>query len=292
MRHPTVLAALGASDAHVGNVGKSGVDSRALKLILEKVLPQYYPPLDLVITMVGASDILRWLEIGAPAGECARPLSASECFCRHPDVDFSWDPRRTALSHLARNLRQQRRSSAGTASWFRRARQMRANASTIIRNVPDATAVCAAYAAHLEGIVSVVRAHARHLIVARQPWFAKEVYSPQEEAAFWQGGIGKAYRQDKVSTYYSAQVLSELMQKIDDITVGVANRASIPHVDLRPALEMSLESFYDQFHMRATASEPIARCLMPVILEVCRPTAQDPLSAGTRDEAQEIPRPG
>ncbi len=270
LRQPAVLAALGVSSVHVGNIGKAGVDSRALKLILEKVLPQYDPPLDLIMTIVGASDVSRWLEIGAPAGETAEPMSTSECFSQHPDVELSWNPRHTAISHLARDIRQRRRSSSGAARWYREAREMRANATRIIGSVPDAEAVCGAFKANMESIIATARAHAKHLIMVRQPWLAKENYSADEEAMFWHGGIGKAYKGDRVSTYFSAEVISELLHRIDEIAVDVARQAQVPHVDLKPVLEMSTEHFFDQFHSRASASEPIARCLVPIIINVCR----------------------
>ena len=55
-----------ASRVHVGNIARSGVGSEALDLILERVLPRY-PRLSAMVVLVGASDVLRWLEVGAPA---------------------------------------------------------------------------------------------------------------------------------------------------------------------------------------------------------------------------------
>src|SRR5688572_27910369 len=58
-------AALGADHVHVGNIARSGVGSEALDLILDRVLPRY-GRLQAIIILVGASDVLRWLEVGAP----------------------------------------------------------------------------------------------------------------------------------------------------------------------------------------------------------------------------------
>lgn len=157
---------------------------------------------------------------------------------------------------------------------------MRANAGRIISRVPDAEAVCKAYKAHMEGIIATARAHARHLIVVRQPWLAKKHYSSDEQAMFWHGGIGKVYKGDRISTYFSAEVISELLHRIDEIAAEVASRALVPQVDLRSVLEMSAEHFFDQLHTRASASVPIARCLVPVIIDVCRAKVADVTPAG------------
>ena len=61
---PQALRTLKASRVHVGNIGRSGVGSQALALILERVLPRY-PRLDAIVVMVGATDVFQWLERGA-----------------------------------------------------------------------------------------------------------------------------------------------------------------------------------------------------------------------------------
>src|SRR5919106_2053699 len=58
---PEHLRKLGASAVHVGNIARSGVGAEALDLVLARVLPRY-PRLAAIIILVGASDMLRWLE--------------------------------------------------------------------------------------------------------------------------------------------------------------------------------------------------------------------------------------
>src|SRR5438876_9125808 len=62
---PEHLDMLGATHVHVGNIARSSVGSEALDLILAHVLPRY-PRLDAIVILVGASDVLQWLEQGAP----------------------------------------------------------------------------------------------------------------------------------------------------------------------------------------------------------------------------------
>src|SRR5438105_4816714 len=66
LQRPDHLAPLGAAAAHVGSIARSGVGSQALDMVFERVLPRY-PRLQAIVILVGASDVLRWLEQGAPA---------------------------------------------------------------------------------------------------------------------------------------------------------------------------------------------------------------------------------
>ncbi|MEM2914927.1 MAG: hypothetical protein QXH91_05975, partial [Candidatus Bathyarchaeia archaeon] len=56
LNRPEHLCLLGVSKVHVGNIGRSGVSSAHLDLILEKVLPQYRH-LSAVIINVGGNDV-------------------------------------------------------------------------------------------------------------------------------------------------------------------------------------------------------------------------------------------
>ena len=84
---PDRLARLGADRVHVGNIARSGVGLEGLDLLLERVLPRY-PRLHLIIVLVGASDVLRWLE-HRRAGS-APPVRIADVFRCHPQVAFGW----------------------------------------------------------------------------------------------------------------------------------------------------------------------------------------------------------
>src|SRR5688572_14293757 len=101
---PEQLRTLGAASVHVGSVARSGVGSEALDLIFTRLLPRY-PPLQLIIIFVGATDVLRWLEQGAPRS--IAPVRAADVFRCHPEGPFGWKPRELAIVELA--LRARRR---------------------------------------------------------------------------------------------------------------------------------------------------------------------------------------
>ena len=88
----------GADRVHVGNIARSGVGSQALDLILSRVLPRY-PRLQTIIVLVGASDVLQWLERGAPPAPPPPPRT-SDIFRCHPELRFGVKINQLALTEL------------------------------------------------------------------------------------------------------------------------------------------------------------------------------------------------
>ena len=200
---PQHLQQLGASKVHVGNIALSGVGSEALDLILQRVLPRY-PRLQTIVILVGASDVLQWLEQGAPAGP-PTPPRAAELFANHPESPFGCSPRRLALIELLR--RKYRlwfrplRVSEPAGRWISKAREMRARARVIRTAVPDPTPMFDHFERHFRSVIQTAKAHADRVIVVRQSWFQKESYTSEELGHMWHGGAGQAWR-DEVTTFY------------------------------------------------------------------------------------------
>src|SRR6185436_9157532 len=102
---PDGLRTLHARRVHVGNIARSGIAASELDLIFERVLPQYRSSLSAIVIMVGASDVLKWLEEGAPANRPAHPGSPADTFACYPEERFGWKPGRWGLTEMARRLR-------------------------------------------------------------------------------------------------------------------------------------------------------------------------------------------
>lgn len=56
---------LAARQVQVGNVGRSLTDAATLNEMFRKILPQY-DHVDAIVILLGASEVARWLELGAP----------------------------------------------------------------------------------------------------------------------------------------------------------------------------------------------------------------------------------
>jgi len=259
---PQSLACLGATHVHVGNIARSGVGSEALDLILSRVLPRYRR-LQSIVILVGASDVLRWLEQGAPPRP-PRPSSTADLFRCHPEGPFGWTPKRLALLELFRRARQrwlrpvQINERAG--HWIGEARQMRAAAKVIRATVPDATPMLDHFDRHFRRVIERAKAHADRVLVVRQSWFEKSAYTADELAHMWHGGAGQAWREE-VSTYYSIEVTSRLMAQMDARAARAADELGVEQLDLMPILERSLNTYYDFFHLTPAGSVTVASAI-------------------------------
>jgi lysophospholipase L1-like esterase len=254
---PDVLARLGAARVHVGSIARSGVGSEALDLMLDRVLPRY-PRLQLIVIMIGATDVMRWLEYGAATS--LPPVRIPDIFRCHPLGPFGWRPKQLAAWELL--LRARRRWLRPTVvheragRWYAEARAMRARATDIRRDMPDPTPMLERFDFHFRRVLERATAHADRVIVVRQPWFDKE-YTREEAAHMWHGGAGQAWRED-VTSYYSFDVVSKLMACVDRKAAAIAGEMTIEQVDLMPVLERSLAAYYDGFHATSSGAAVVA----------------------------------
>jgi hypothetical protein len=251
---------------HVGSVARSGVGSEALEMIFEQVLPRY-PQLQLIIILVGASDVLRWLELGAPSTPPPR-VAAAETFRCHREQTFGWKPGRLALVEVLRRLRQRwlrpTQMHDRACKWIGRARTMRARASEIRTTLPDPAPVLDHFDVHFRRAIRKALAHADRVLVVRQPWFDKPC-TPEEASQMWHGGIGQAWR-EQVTTFYSHEVLSRLMSVLDARAAGIARELGVEQLDLNPIVAPSVATYYDFFHATPLGARMIADAVAAAVL--------------------------
>ena len=74
---------------------------------------------------------------------------------------------------------------------------------------------------HFAKVVEIARTCADRVIVLPQPWFQKPSLLPEEIAQFWNGGDGDVFQRE-VTRFYSHEVLSVLMSKIEENTIRIA----------------------------------------------------------------------
>lgn len=267
---PDRLRRLKATRVHVGNIGRSGLDVRAIDVILERLLPRY-GRLDLIGFMVGAGDLLRWTEAGAPPLVQDDPVALSSCFADFPERAFGWRPKATALAWSVAWARRRvlrpvdRWSNAGR--WLGRARRSRQNALEMRTSVPDAGMMLDIFERHLRSAVRRAAAVAPRVLLIRQPSFRKTSYTPMEEALFWHGGIGSAYREDPITVYFSTDVLFALHDLVDERTRAVAEALGVEYLDPAPFLEMSADTFYDHFHLTASGCAALGEAVAGAVVE-------------------------
>jgi lysophospholipase L1-like esterase len=264
---PDALEVLDARRVHVGSIGRSGVGSEDLDVILERLLPQY-GRLDAILIMVGASDVYHWLEDGAPPGRRPTPIPAQALFSCHPGQPFGWRPGATAMAEVVRRLRRswwrpvEVKEHAG--SWVPAARRMRAEAKEVRSAVPDPTTVMDNFEYRFRRIVGRALAHADRVLVVRQPWFEKD-YTEEELARFWHGGMGKAWRQ-AITVFYSHDVINGLLGLVDERVAKVADELGVQDLQLRPILAPGLHNYYDHDHYTPAGAAVVARAVATTLL--------------------------
>ena len=264
LEQPDRRSKLGAARVHVGSIARSGVGSEALDLLFDRLLPRY-PRLQLIIVMVGATDVIRWLEYGAQ--HSLPPVRTSDLFRCHPEGPFGWKPKDLAAWELL--LRARRRwlrpivvhKRAGR--WYADARAMRARATEIRHEMPDPSPMLEQFEFHFRRVLEQASAHADRVIVVRQPWFDKQ-YTPEEAAHMWHGGAGQAWREN-VTTYYSFDVVSRLMARVDQKAGVMADALGVEQVDLMPILERSLTTYYDGFHATPHGASTVAQAIAAAV---------------------------
>ena len=265
---PERLRALGATVAHAGSIARSGVGSQALDLVLARVLPRY-SRLSAIVILVGASDMLRWLEDGAPLAPSSLPATADLFRC-HPEGPFSWHPRASATMELLARARWRllrpvlEHQRAGR--WIAKARTMRANAKVVRSTMPEPGPMLDHFEAQLRHVVRRAKAHADRVVVVRQSWFDKpSSLTPEEASRMWHGGAGQAWREE-VTTYYSIEVTSKLMAAIDARAARVADELGVEQINLRALLEPTLANYYDFFHLTPAGARLVASAVARVLV--------------------------
>jgi lysophospholipase L1-like esterase len=266
LEQPESRRELGASRVHVGCVARSGVGSEALDMIFERVLPRY-PRLQLIIVMVGATDVLRWFELNTPA--VMTPVRTQDVFRWHPEGPFGWTPHQLAVGELVRRARKRWLRPIdvheGAGRWIGKARAMRARATTIHNTLPDPSPMLNHFERHFGRLLQRAQAHADRVLVVKQPWFSRCPTS-EEARSMWHGGVGQAWR-NEVTAYYSFEASSRAMSLMDARASAVSRSLGIEVIDLMPIIEQSMETYYDGFHMTPSGARTVAHGVSDAILQ-------------------------
>jgi lysophospholipase L1-like esterase len=254
---------------NVGNIGKSLTDMVTLNQMLRKLLPQY-DNVDVMVVMVGASEVVRWLELGAPTTTAPECKPVSDMFALHPEMQYSFSVQNLALRKLlGRLLPRKPQTFKRAGRRYREAREMRATAVKTITQVPDSRSFMEHFSGELRKGLALAQAKAPLVVVVRQPWFEKEEYSAEELSQFWHGGVGNAFY-GSVTEFYSPQVISALMHQVSVEVEKVCSEFGITSIDCRKTLPSRLEFFYDQIHFTASGSQLLADEIAATISRIRR----------------------
>jgi hypothetical protein len=142
--------------------------------------------------------------------------------------------------------------------------------------MPDATPMLAHFETNLRKSLQRAKEHADRVVVVRQSWLEKDTYTAEEAAHMWHGGAGQAWRED-VTTYYSNEVTSRVLDLMDRSASRVATALEVEQLHLMPILERSLHTYYDFFHLTPAGAKAVATAVASTILRRPVNTVEEPL---------------
>lgn len=261
-------AALGAAHVHVGNISRSLVACEYIELMLRKVLPRYRRRLDLVILMVGASDVVAWLEKKTPARMEEGRLSTDYVFDEHPEGPFGWTLSTLALRQLVSRLHKRLTRPVGVregaGKTIGRNRAMRARAGELVDEIPDPKPMLEYFEKYFRRTLETARSSGARVLVVRQPWLRKD-FTPEENARLWNFGAGRPY-EEEVRTYFSHRVVNELMGAVDASAARIADELGVEHLDLMSVLDHDFETFYDRLHFTPKGARVVGAAIARKVL--------------------------
>lgn len=255
--------------AHVGNVACSLIPCRTIDRLVKRLLPRV-KSLDVIVLMVGASDLVDWFEKKTPPQIDESPAALHLYCSEHPAGGFTWKPAGTALYRLGRRFRTRlmkpvdRRSNVGAARLRHRA--MRARSQNILSSAPDPSPMLEGFRSHLTALIETCRQHSKEVLIARQPWLDADL-SPEQERQLWNFGQGRPYKSEP-EAYYSIKLVRELMEQVDAVALGVARAKGVPDLDLRARVPSDLDHYYDFLHHTPLGSRCVGAAVAAKLTEL------------------------
>lgn len=265
---PAALAHLGVPRVHIGNIAKAILPCEQITMLLSRVFPRY-DELDAIFVMVGASDVIRWLEKKTPAKIKEGAFTPSSIFEVHPEGPWGWSPKQTALWHLASRVNTRLRKPEfvrkNTGDWLHRVRKMRARAETLLPELPDPKPMLDHFEKFYREMLRLSKGKARRVIVVRQPWFDKE-HTPEEAALLWNFGMGRPYIEE-VKTYAEMKAVCKLLRQVDERARIINEEMGVEQLDLMPILERSAKVYYDMLHFTPAGAKAVADAVAEAVLD-------------------------
>ncbi len=259
-------------DISVGNVGRSGHNSRHHALQVAYLLDQH-PRVSMVILMVGLNDLLLRLR----RDDTFRPLEAEpreyshelvrRAFAQGPGR-YAWEPayKRTEIWQLLRRTKQGvvARDQVGfqddAGLYVRTARRERRAADSLIEELPDLTESLADYERRLREIVALSEERGVLPVLVTQPTMWLPELDRERSSLLWFG------RRGDTDEFYAVRALAAGISLYNDRLKQVCAESDAMCVDLAAALPKDTTMFYDDAHFNESGARAVARELAEAIL--------------------------
>lgn len=263
----------------VGNVGRSGHNSRHHMLHVEKLLEQQH--IDLVLVLVGANDMSMRLKRDADYRrlEDEPPVYHEQLVYQ----SFSVFPvsasagafyyKNTEIYRLLRQLRRQYSYRPGAAQIedilgeaYQKRREHRANAGRILTELPDLAAALGEYESNLKRIADLAQARGARVVFMTQPYIWRTDLPPSLERLLWLGGVGD-FQNVSGQPYYSVDALARAMNRYNRSLLQVCAERGLDCLDLAALVPQDESAFSDDIHFNEPGARTVADAVAGFLLE-------------------------
>lgn len=270
LNRPENLGRLGANKAQIWGIGKSGMTVDSLCYALPRVLPQF-GKIDVLTVMIGMSAVNYWVQLGTPSKLPPPPEPWADIFW-HSEKAYGWRPRETGAAEVLRRLRNWVKPPAtkilkATGRGLARSRLLRANAKSLRESFGDPTAWITAYEDALVRTVELSRAHARRIVLIRQPTYDVVSPPPEEAAMLWHGFVGTDAG-EFCEDYFSHAALCELLRLVDAATVRAGVRSGADVITPADAIKASASTYYDHCHFTPAGARLMGEYLAQSLVDL------------------------
>jgi len=253
------LNTLNSFKVWVGNVGKSGLNTREHFMHMKYLLPQY-PEIDTVIILAGCNDLTRRLIEDQKYDpyfldhyEYWKQRLIRGAFSETPYFKGKYRFHSGYYDELAigsvikqvmdiYSKREMIQDEAG--EMFVNLRNLRKGAAEIVEDLPDLTSGLEEYKTNINAIIDIAQSRPVRIIFMTQPSLWKKDMTGEEKNLLWYGWIESL----KSKRYYSEVALMRGMQAYNDTLLQVCRVRGIECIDLANMLPKNSTIFYDDVH--------------------------------------------
>jgi lysophospholipase L1-like esterase len=277
----------------VGNIGRSGLNTRDHILEMKYLLPYY--DVDVLVFLIGVNDLGLLLEQGDEYDPIY--LSEEEHVWRQlkhaflvippgalPDRPFY---EKTRLFRLASSLaaqEQEEENQADAWKFYVFGRKNRQEGQ-IIEQLPSLASALDEYERNIREIVSLGEQQGLRMVFATQPTLWKADITTEEESLLWQGWARRP-RKRPGDPYYSVEALASGMAAYNERLLRLCMKYGLECVDLARELPKDLTIFYDDGHYNENGARETARVLASYFRQrpPFTPAAETSGTAGGKEE--------
>ena len=254
---------LGESSVWVGNVGKSGHNTRHHALQIEKLLDRY-PRIDVVVLLVGVNDMrlgMNWgpefILLDDEDSDYHRDLVKQAFYVRPAWGSSNPLYELTEVARILEKIRLTFFSSEAqdrTGRVYEEWRNNRRNAARIRTDIPDLTIPLEDYRRNLNAIIDTAEKHNTRVVLMTQPSMYRADLPPGLIDLLWSGGVGNR-------EYFSVEAMAYSLDRYNEVLLEVCEQRDFHCVDLASYLAKDDTNFYDDVHFNESGARTVANVI-------------------------------